>query len=604
MLSNKFPLLLLFCVTSKIVSSQTFDTSYVDGALYAKVRDTATATFDLGSPPLNLLVPIYGLDTLYWPFKGYNTYLDNIYRLEFTNISQTNQLIAALQAIPSIEFAEKVPLGKTESFVPDDLNANQWYLSKINAELAWSITTGSSQVVVAIIDNGVKLSHEDLAANMYVNAGEIPNNLLDDDLNGYRDDVNGFDVADMDNNANPPPTAADTNGFRHGTLCAGIASAVTNNSKGIASIGFSVKIMPVKCTRNNVGNSRAITHPYEGVFYAMRAGADVISMSFGGEGHGFTDQAVINAASNEGIVLVAAAGNANTNTPFFPAAFPNVISVGATDFNDQKASFSNFGTWVDLMAPGVSIFSTLVSTNSSYGSLSGTSMACPLVAGLAGLVLSVKPDFTPAQVATALTNGCDDISLLNPAFTGQIGAGRINALKTLSQITGVTPDSCGFVNSPNINSSFTFSTSILTATFTNQSTDYCSSIWHFGDGDSSLQQDPQHVYLLPGNYTVSLKVMAGSSSDVSQQQVMVGTVGIDTELQSVKIIPNPLANVLDISVVDASLRLITITDISGKIVIQSSSPSIPFDGMGSGLYFLNVRLLNGKSIAKKIMVNP
>ncbi len=424
-------------VISTICSAQTFDTAYVDGSIYVKLFDTSTAHIDFLSPPLDTLIAKYGLDTMYWPFKGYNIPLDQTYRLDFTEISKTDSLIAELESLPMFEYAEKVPLGISDGFVPNDVNSNQTYLTKINAESAWGISQGSQQVTIAIIDNGVRLTHEDLAANIWVNPGEIPGNGMDDDNNGRRDDINGFDIADNDNNPNPPPGISNNSGFVHGTHCAGIASAVTDNGKGIASIGFKVKVMAVKVARNT-GNDRELTHSYEGVFYAMRAGADIISMSFGGASGGQTAQSVINAAFNAGVVLIAAAGNEGVSAPSFPAAFANVISVGATGNNDQIASFSNFGSTIDVMAPGVSILSTLAGSDDSYGFLSGTSMACPLVAGLAGLILSADGNLSPSEVRNALTGGCDNINSVNPGLNGQIGAGRINAFETLSQVTGST----------------------------------------------------------------------------------------------------------------------------------------------------------------------
>ncbi|MDZ4844543.1 MAG: S8 family serine peptidase [Chitinophagales bacterium] len=431
---------LFFLITNRAFP-QTIDSLFVDGALYAKLYDTSSAHLDLVSPPLNALVQTYGLDTLYWPFRLLNSVpLHQTYRLQFSDISNVDSLIQELEALPMIEYAEKVPL-VTNNFEPNDLHPNQaQYLSRILAEQAWNITKGSTQIVVAVIDNGVRLTHEDLAANIWINPGEIPGNGIDDEGNGFIDDINGFDVADNDNNPNPPLGIAGNSDFNHGTHCAGIVSATTDNGKGIASIGFNLKIMPVK-TVSNTGNGRSLTHAFEGVSYAMRSGADVISMSFGGE---FSQSQIrtitnlMNAGFNAGIVLVAAAGNENVNVPFVPASIPNVISVGATNSNnDQKASFSNFGTTVDVMAPGVNIFSTLGNANNSYGFLSGTSMACPLVAGLAGLILSVNPGFTPTQVNDALINGCDNIIAQNPGFNGQIGAGRVNAQKTLSQITTI-----------------------------------------------------------------------------------------------------------------------------------------------------------------------
>lgn len=439
-------------LAATICHAQTLDTAYVDGSIYVKLFDTSAAHIDLLSPPLDSLITKYGLDTMYWPFKGYNVPLDQTYRLEFTEIGKTDSLIAELESLPMFEYAEKVPLGISDGFVPNDVNANQTYLTKINAESAWGISQGSQQVVIAIIDNGVRLTHEDLAANIWVNPGETLGNGVDDDNNGRKDDINGFDIADNDNNPNPPPGISNSSGFVHGTHCAGIASAVTNNGKGIASIGFKVKIMAVKVARNS-GNDRELTHSYEGVFYAMRAGADIISMSFGGAGGGQTALTIINAAFNSGAVLIAAAGNEGVSTPSFPAAFANVISVGATGNNDQIASFSNFGSTVDVMAPGVSILSTLAGSDDSYGFLSGTSMACPLVAGLAGLILSADGNLSPSEVRNVLTGGCDNINSVNPGLNGQIGAGRINAFKTLSLVAGVNAvedlRTSGFLICPN-----------------------------------------------------------------------------------------------------------------------------------------------------------
>src|ERR1051325_70143 len=153
----KIKSILLLCIIALSSFSQTFDTAYVDGSLYAKLYDTSTAQLDLFSPPLNSLVSVYGLHTMYWPFKGSSdTSLDQIYRLQFSQISKTNQLIAALESLPMIEYAEKVPLCKS-SFTPNDLNVSQLSLLKIQAEQAWNISKGSAQVVIAIIDNGVRL---------------------------------------------------------------------------------------------------------------------------------------------------------------------------------------------------------------------------------------------------------------------------------------------------------------------------------------------------------------------------------------------------------------------------------------------------------------
>ena len=161
-------------------------------------------------------------------------------------------------------------------------------------------------IVIAIVDDAVLTTHEDILPNLWTNPNEIPNNNIDDDNNGYRDDINGWDAADNDNDPNPPSSAS-SSVFTHGTHCAGIASAATDNSKGIASIGFNCKIMPVKSSTSN-GNAQYIDAGYDGIAYAMAAGADVISMSWGGN-NSQTAQNIFNQAHNLGITLVAAAGN-------------------------------------------------------------------------------------------------------------------------------------------------------------------------------------------------------------------------------------------------------------------------------------------------------
>lgn len=434
---NLYLLGLLFSCAVFTASSQNCDHRYVDGELYFKVKSSFSGSLTLTSPQLLPLVALYQMDSCYRPFMGLgNDTLDRVYRLCFSDTAKTQKCIDTLSTFPFIEYVERAPIYYA-SFVPNDVNQNQWSLAKISAQPAWSITKGSPTVVIAIIDNGVLVTHEDLAANIWVNTAETPGNGFDDDLNGYVDDRNGYDVADGDGNVNPPSGISSSDPFNHGTHCAGIAAGVTNNGKGIASIGFNCRIMPVKCNRNSA-EGNVLTRVTDGIRYALRNGADVISMSFGSEGSSLTEQVLINQCVAQGIVMVAAAGNDNVSTPFFPASYDGVISVGATDQADVKAGFSNFGSNVDVMAPGVGIFSTLASSNSAYGFLSGTSMACPLVAGLAGLVKSVAPSFTVAQVTAQIKNNTDNISSLNPGFNGQIGTGRINAFKTVQQFGNIS----------------------------------------------------------------------------------------------------------------------------------------------------------------------
>jgi len=319
--------------------------------------------------------------------------------------------------------------------VPNDpFISNQWHLNQIQAYEAWDIVQGESPVKIAIVDNAVSTIHSDLIGNLWTNPNETSNSF-DDDLNGYADDFLGWDVADDDNDPNPPASANGSSGFSHGTHCAGIAAGSTNNSTGIAGVGYNLQIIAVKCSPDN-GDGNTLTNAYDGVYYALRAGADIISMSWGGTGGSFiTGESIIQAASAANIVLIAAAGNANSSANFYPAAYNNVISVAATDQSDSKASFSNYGNTIDISAPGVAIYSTIL--GNSYDYLNGTSMACPVVAGVAGLMLTQNPNLSPVNLENILKSTSDNIDVQNPNYINLLGSGRVNAFLALQQTNSI-----------------------------------------------------------------------------------------------------------------------------------------------------------------------
>lgn len=336
----------------------------------------------------------------------------------------------------------------------DTYIADQWHLQPGSAGVAldeaWDFETGSPATVIAIIDTGVDLEHPDLAGNIWVNPDEIPANGLDDDGNGYIDDMAGWDFGQGDNDPRPHPVPDATGidvGF-HGTHCAGIAAATTDNNQGVAGAGWDCGIMALKLPDSDGAMTDvAITGA---VLYAIAEQADVISMSFGGPDQGgFAAymQDLMDQALAAGVVCVAAAGNDDSAERFYPAACEGVIAVGATDETNGRASFSSYGDWVDVAAPGNRIWSTLC-RNYEIGFLDqlvytllmgwdgvnpymysdGTSMACPLVAGVCGLILDQSPGMTPQQVLARLIETGDAVGFDQPLGV-KLNAGRaLNAL--------------------------------------------------------------------------------------------------------------------------------------------------------------------------------
>ncbi|GAB4287842.1 MAG: hypothetical protein Kow0098_04920 [Ignavibacteriaceae bacterium] len=346
-----------------------------------------------------------------------------------------------LMRFAEIEWAEPRYVYET-GFIPNDPSyGTQWNLPKIKSDLAWDINQGDTSVVIGIVDTGIDWDHPDLAANIWHNWDEISNNGVDDDGNGYVDDYIGWDFGGLTGTPDNDPMEDQPD---HGTHVAGISSAVTNNSIGVASIGFKTKIMAVKTTQNDQRgpNGPYIIYGYEGIVYAADNGAQVINCSWGGSSYSIFGQETILYAVSNGALVVAAAGNSGAETAHFPSGFDGVLSVASTDANDLKSSFSTFGTTVDVSAPGSGIYSTW--QNNTYATLSGTSMASPLAAGLAALITSQFPGYTPLQVGEQLRVNSDVIDLINPAYTNKIGYGRINAYNSLINTNSISARAVGF----------------------------------------------------------------------------------------------------------------------------------------------------------------
>lgn len=324
--------------------------------------------------------------------------------------------VAAARRVPGVSFAEPNYVLRAYSNPNDSYYRNQWAPSRVQADLAWSLWKGNATTILAIVDTGVNTTHPDLA-----------NKILRDGAGN----VVGYDYANGDSD----PT--DDNG--HGTHCAGIAAAQSNNGAGIAGIAGwngdsgasdtgSTKILAVKVL--GADGSGSLSAVANGITYAADKGAKVISLSLGGSASTVTLSNAVAYAWSKGAIVVAAAGNDGKSTMSYPGALPNVISVAATDSTDTLASFSNYGSWVTCAAPGVNILSTY---QDSYAYMSGTSMATPLVAGEVALLASYAPALTNTQLRAAVLGNTDPVV----SYSGRtIGGGRVNVYRALQAVNG------------------------------------------------------------------------------------------------------------------------------------------------------------------------
>lgn len=326
--------------------------------------------------------------------------------------------------------------------VPYYGGANDWYVNRVGATEAWADGYTGEGVVVAVIDTGVDLDHPDLVTNLWVNADEIPGNGIDDDGNGFVDDVRGWDFANGDNDPD------DTNG--HGTHVAGTVAALANG-QGATGVAPGATVMPVQVLGDSGGGSSFSVA--SGIRYAADNGADIINLSLGG---GFSNaiRSAVAYASSLGVFVVAAAGNESAAVPSFPARysadFGQVLSVGAHSSVDRIAGFSNAvgnSGAVQVDAPGVGVFSTYV--GGGYRSLSGTSMASPNVAGVAALTLSANPNLTPSQLRSLIVDGShrtidgsDSLGGVDAAHTVAFAAAGLTGSGVATQATG-TPTARG-----------------------------------------------------------------------------------------------------------------------------------------------------------------
>lgn len=520
-------------------NAQTIYSNAKDGSIIFKLKDSYTHNYqidqnnfvDLSSMKnMTTLIEKYDVTQITRELTAFNdSKLMRIFFVTFNEIQKVDEFIDELSKMNIVEYAELNYKRKT-LWTPNDpyyTGNYKWHLTQIKAEQAWDIQTGSSSVKVAVVDNAVWGAHEDLliAANNQCNASvnpvqtgsgkSAPPTSITQNAGCTLDDFNNGDCSAYE--------------WSHGTHCAGLVGAINNNGKGIASIGGGVTLVGVRCADNSGDMwSDAITR---GVNWAAQQSANVISMSLGGEESSSSEQQLMQTLYNNGIAVVAAAGNDGTQTQLYPAAYSTVLGVASTDNNKKLSSFSQYGSWVDIAAPGgyynesssyLNMLSTTYCTsqyfritgtttfdNKNYDGMQGTSMACPVAAGVVGLLKSKNPNATPAQIFNCLKTTSQ--SLASGSHTISSGSGIIDAQAALNCIGGSTTPNAAFTATP------TSGNAPLTVQFTDQSTPGTGTIssrsWTFSSGSpaSSTATNPSVVYSIPGTYNVSLTITNSSS---------------------------------------------------------------------------------------------
>lgn len=382
--------------------------------------------------------------------------LSRIFQVDIPENISVLELCKDLTQDPAVEYAEPVFNTRPHLVPNDSLYSMQSHLPQIKAEEAWDVAQGSADVIIGIVDTGVDWDHPDLANSIWRNADEELDGT-DTDGNGFIDDIRGWDfvtgvtdAADGEDGDEPDNNPMDFDG--HGTHCSGLAAAITNNEVGVAGIGSGCKIMPLRIgwhtqDGDGLGNSAWMARAF---VYAADNGAHAVNLSYGNSGQAIQDAAVY--AFQNGVVIASSAGNDETDvTSDALDIHPFVIKIAAVDPYDKKSWFSNFGDWVTVSAPGGDHSPGLLSTypDDDYYYASGTSQASPLVAGLVGLVKSHFPEMTAADLIFQVVGTADNIDSENPNYVGQLGTGRINAYRALTET--VVPE-------PKINlKSYTFS---------------------------------------------------------------------------------------------------------------------------------------------------
>ncbi len=515
-------LLLALIGLSRISTAQTVDQNYIDGQiyfavshdLYSKMVKTHGTTlnqveyFDF----LNNLQSQFGITGVKQPFSNLKVEkIQRILKVYFSDINKVDQFLSALKQVSGVYNVERVPLYKSFATPNDPYYGTvsgidwNWHLDVINASGAWDIAYGNNSVAVGVVDNAILETHADLAAAITAS----------------------YDGESQTTGSSAPPS--NTYEWSHGTHCAGLIGAVTNNSVGVASMGSGVNIYSAKGGRDSDGQ---LYYLAEGLNWIINQPIKVLSMSFGGYSSSQNEQDFYTQLHDDlDIVLLAAAANDGVTDMAYPAAYDNIIAVASTDQDNGRSSFSNYGSWVDIAAPGgssdqgVPLLSTTAcnATDASagiapsdygisgqYNIMSGTSMATPLAAGLVGLMRSHNPALTADQIEQCLFNSCVNVGTF-------VEHGRIDAAAAMACVHAtLTGDPVA-----NFTSNVTSLVVDGQVTFTDASSDGGNPItsweWTFNGGSPASytgQTPPAITYSSVGTYGVSLTVTNSNSSDV------------------------------------------------------------------------------------------
>ncbi len=377
----------------------------------------------------------------------YKLNLNNVFIMQTDQDADIKKIVNDLNQNPNVEYAEPVFISKMDETIPNDsLYSRLHHIPQVKAPDAWDLGFGSSEVIIAILDSGVDWDHEDLIDVIWSNTGEIADNGLDDDENGYTDDTRGWDFVtgvtgikageDGDIEDNDP---MDFGG--HGTHVSGIAAGHTNNITGISSVSSGASIMPLRIGWKDNDGTGFVRSDFAALAYIYAAdnGAHITNQSSGNSGQAIVDAAYY--AFLNGVLIFESAGNGNDVTPSALGSQDWVISVASVDQSDVKASYSSFGRYVKVAAPGGDFSPGIYSTylypsdlfSGKYGYMNGTSMASPLAASVAGLVKSHNPEMSVLDLFDTVVQTADNLDAKNPNFVGQLGSGRVNAYRALTE---------------------------------------------------------------------------------------------------------------------------------------------------------------------------